>query len=251
MVKRFVRLDQQKSPLKEFIMSNIDTALGIQNDADELFTGETLNYLRHCVLKPGVQAVLAPAIAFKKNYHWLQHTSDMQCLKGSDIYGHTHGPLLTSPFPSLLSSISLSTCYSSKYQPFSSIPSPSPSFPLSTIRDDMPVLLLSCSLFCHPCFVLLQLMFLSLPGRDINRDTEALKGHLWRGGPTVWPLSTILAAGHILSIHSISHPINYLSIHAISILSQPLQQPTSPSQVTRNETSATDATPTRSSRTWA
>ena len=86
MVKRFVRLDRQHSPLKDFIMNHIDIALGIQNDADELFTGETLNYLRHCALKPGVQTVLAPAIAFKKNYHWLLHTIDMQCLRGNDVH---------------------------------------------------------------------------------------------------------------------------------------------------------------------
>ena len=98
MVKRFVRLDKQQSPLKDFIMNHLDNALGIQNDADELFTGESLNYLRHCALKSGVQAVLAPAIAFKKNYHWMQHTSDMQCLKGRDINRQRKDTIITFVF---------------------------------------------------------------------------------------------------------------------------------------------------------
>ena len=68
-------------------------------------------------------------------------------------------------------------------------------------------------------------MIALLPGRDVNRETEVLKGHLWRNGPTAWPLATILAAGHTLPIHTLSmrpitthpansHPINTHPINA-------------------------------------
>ena len=49
-------------------------------------------------------------------------------------------------------------------------------------------------------FSLVLVLSFVLSGRDIHRETEVLKGHLWRGGPTIWPLSSILAAGQTISI---------------------------------------------------
>jgi hypothetical protein len=124
MVQRFARLDASTSALRASIQKRIDAgggtsgaaALGIQNDADEIITGTTLQHLRHCEIKPEARSgsIYMPCISFKKNYHWMQKTTDLvKCLQGSDI----------------------------------------------------------------------------------TAETASLKSHLWRPGPYVWPLSTILEKG--------------------------------------------------------
>ena len=79
MIKKFINMSNESSPLKKFIMDNIDIALGIQNDADELPTGIVLKHLKYCEIKEDIDAIYLPCLSFKKNYHWLLTTSDMHC----------------------------------------------------------------------------------------------------------------------------------------------------------------------------
>ena len=95
MVQRFVHLDASTSPVKASIVAKLrqengssGASLGIQNDADEIITGTTLQHLRHCEIKSEAQSgsIYMPCISFKKNYHWMQKTSDLvECLHGGDI----------------------------------------------------------------------------------------------------------------------------------------------------------------------
>jgi hypothetical protein len=95
MIQRFNRLNATTSTVKGAIMRRIADgaeALGIQNDADELITGTALLHLRHCEIKPASRAggIYLPCLAFKKNYHWLQQTTDLVgCMRGDDITATT------------------------------------------------------------------------------------------------------------------------------------------------------------------
>eukprot|EP01036_Dinobryon_divergens_P039596 gene39596-52221_t len=80
MIEKFKNLDPKESPLKARIMAGLDTALGIQNDADELIKGEVLYHLKHCELRKEVQGIYTPAFQFKRNFHWMEPTSDLGCL---------------------------------------------------------------------------------------------------------------------------------------------------------------------------
>jgi Glycosyltransferase family 17 len=82
MVRRFNRTNH---PLKVALLTKLDDAYAIQNDGDELVTSDVLNHLRHCEIAKGVQSIYAPCTSFKKNFHWLQRTFDLGCLKGPDI----------------------------------------------------------------------------------------------------------------------------------------------------------------------
>ena len=117
MVKRFNAV--QNSALKAFVMSHLQGAYGIQNDADEIVNGKVLYHVKHCEIKREVDFIFAPSFAFKKNFHWLQNTVDLGCLKGSNI----------------------------------------------------------------------------------NDQTEKLRFHLWRPGPYIWPLGTILRENSTLRYH--------------------------------------------------
>ena len=117
-IQRFDRLNATSSEVKGKVLRRIAEgaeALGIQNDADEFITGTALLHLRHCEIKPAARSggIYLPCTAFKKNYHWLQQTTDLvACIRGNDV----------------------------------------------------------------------------------TAATAPLKGHLWRPGPVVWPLSKMLAA---------------------------------------------------------
>ena len=91
MVRRFVQLDLQKSPLKAFVMRNLGNAWGIQNDGDEMINGEALNHLRHCDLKPHLRVLYAPNVVFKNNYHWMEATRHplLQCVTPPNLPSET------------------------------------------------------------------------------------------------------------------------------------------------------------------
>ena len=118
MVKRFNAL--QNNSLKVFVMTHLQGAYGIQNDADEMVNGKVLNHIKHCEVKREVNFMYTPSFAFKKNFHWLQNTIDLGCLKGSNV----------------------------------------------------------------------------------NDQTEKLRYHIWRPGPYLWPLSTILKENSTLRYHN-------------------------------------------------
>jgi len=73
------------------IKAGIDdgTALGLQNDADEIPTAIVLKHLRHCEIKPHFEFIYLPCISYKKNYYWLQTTFDLGCLSGPDVTPET------------------------------------------------------------------------------------------------------------------------------------------------------------------
>ena len=77
------------------------------------------------------------------------------------------------------------------------------------------------------CCWFLWLVIAFLSGRDVNRETEVLKGHLWRGGPTAWPLATILAAGLTLPMH----PINTLNKYTPYQYTLPIYPVNTPDQL--------------------
>jgi hypothetical protein len=65
---------------------SIDHDVGRFIDADEIPGAAALTHLQHCQwrsLTP-YDAVFLPALAFKKNFHWLQTTKDLGCLGESD-----------------------------------------------------------------------------------------------------------------------------------------------------------------------
>jgi len=60
--------------------------LGIQNDGDELILEHALQHLKSCSWHRDLSfPIYAPALAFKKNFHWLQVVEDggMSCLRGT------------------------------------------------------------------------------------------------------------------------------------------------------------------------
>lgn len=80
MLEKFTHLDSTTHPLKAKIMAGMGTALGIQNDADEIIKGEVLYHLKHCEIKAGVSGIYTPAFQFKRNFHWLEDTKDLGCI---------------------------------------------------------------------------------------------------------------------------------------------------------------------------
>jgi hypothetical protein len=92
MVEGFKKLNSSV-PLKHFIMQNIETAFGIQNDADEIINRDTLTHLKHCEVQKEVKSIYVPCISFKKNYHWLLRSFDITGLTGFDI-NNTTGEIL-------------------------------------------------------------------------------------------------------------------------------------------------------------
>jgi hypothetical protein len=52
----------------------------IQNDEDELISGDALRHMDGCELRSEVKAIYTPCMSFKKSFYWLQTTSDLMCL---------------------------------------------------------------------------------------------------------------------------------------------------------------------------
>lgn len=72
------------SILKKKILQGYTTALGIQNDGDELVNGKVLQHLKYCELHANVQSIYTPCFSFKSNYRWLQRNNkDMNCFTGA------------------------------------------------------------------------------------------------------------------------------------------------------------------------
>lgn len=79
MISRFIALNATENALKMKIMSNMNMAFGIQNDADEIISGDTLHHFKHCEVKAELAAreIYTPAVVYKRNFYWVEQTSDM------------------------------------------------------------------------------------------------------------------------------------------------------------------------------
>jgi hypothetical protein len=79
MISRFIALNASQNALKMKIMSNTSMAFGIQNDADEIISRDTLSHFKHCEVKSELAAreIYTPAVVFKRNFYWVEQTSDM------------------------------------------------------------------------------------------------------------------------------------------------------------------------------
>jgi len=88
MVSRFASLKASDSSLKLHILSNLHRAFGIQNDADEIITGDVLNHFKHCEVKPNLNAreIYAPAVVYKRNFFWMERTADMVAEKSQFVH---------------------------------------------------------------------------------------------------------------------------------------------------------------------
>jgi len=64
--------------------SSSPTALGIQNDGDEIVVKKVLEHLKYCEIRPEVTSIYTPCMSFKSNFYWLQRTRDMDCFQGTD-----------------------------------------------------------------------------------------------------------------------------------------------------------------------
>jgi len=85
MVKKFIQLDPRLVKLKKLIIENEKTAWGLQNDGDEIFSGDSLNHLRHCEVKQHLTAVNGLSVLFKKNYHWIKATREVACISSPEL----------------------------------------------------------------------------------------------------------------------------------------------------------------------
>ena len=86
MIKRFASHLKANATLRTLVGGDGgDTTHGarawaLQNDEDELVAAAVLAHMRHCHVQKEVSAIYFPCVSFKKNFHWLQQTSDLQCL---------------------------------------------------------------------------------------------------------------------------------------------------------------------------
>lgn len=70
--------------LQKKILSNMDVALAVQSDGDELPLVEPMAHLRHCELDAEVVSVHLPCFHYKRNFLWLQRNYGMSCFQGAD-----------------------------------------------------------------------------------------------------------------------------------------------------------------------
>jgi hypothetical protein len=78
---RIFKLIPDSVVLKKMVMDNIKNVWALQNDADEMPSGHVLWNFKNCEMKQDIRAVYLPCLSFKRNFHWLQTTSDMVCFK--------------------------------------------------------------------------------------------------------------------------------------------------------------------------
>jgi hypothetical protein len=65
-------ITNKNSALKSLLIDNINNTWAIQNDADEIITGNTLYHIRNCEIKESIESIYMPCLSFKRNFHWLQ-----------------------------------------------------------------------------------------------------------------------------------------------------------------------------------
>lgn len=92
-VRIFYALVSMGSPLAAEGVSSLSGSypIGLQNDADEVVSYSALSHVKHCELRPEIDeyGVQFPSFSFKKNFHWVQETYDMQCLQGSSFQSNS------------------------------------------------------------------------------------------------------------------------------------------------------------------
>lgn len=74
--------------LKDKIMASLADAWIIQNDGDEIPSQYALDHFKQCELissGTSIDEVYLPSFPFKKNYHWIQITKDLECMKYGNI----------------------------------------------------------------------------------------------------------------------------------------------------------------------
>jgi hypothetical protein len=81
MIKKFINLNTS-DPLKQLVMDNIDDVYATQNDADEIITRKAFIHIKNCEIRKNVRNIYFPSFSFKRNYYWLEPTSDMMGLNG-------------------------------------------------------------------------------------------------------------------------------------------------------------------------
>lgn len=83
MVRKFKEL--QGNALKDSVMQSNRSVYGIQNDGDEIISGKVLKHLKHCELKSEVTGIYTPSFVFKRNFHFMERTSDLACVVDASL----------------------------------------------------------------------------------------------------------------------------------------------------------------------
>lgn len=81
---RLPHIYHQYTRLQKKILSNLEGALALQTDGDELPLIQPMAHLRHCELDTNVVSIHLPCFHYKRNLFWLQRNYAMSCFEGSD-----------------------------------------------------------------------------------------------------------------------------------------------------------------------
>jgi hypothetical protein len=89
-IRLFKEMKNESHPLKQQIMNNIHHAWILQNDGDEIPTGEALLHFKYCERRyENIEEYFFPSFPFKKNFNWIQTTKDLGCMNGGNINTQT------------------------------------------------------------------------------------------------------------------------------------------------------------------
>lgn len=81
----FFNTKEKLDRFRSIILREYKYILAIQNDGDEIVSGQVLYHLKHCQVKADVESIYTPSFGFKHNFNWMIRSLEMdECFQSAN-----------------------------------------------------------------------------------------------------------------------------------------------------------------------